>query len=48
LVEECGQGCGSIAGKPRFGGRVPSAVEMQGHIAHFLGVQPWELRTKGE
>jgi hypothetical protein len=27
---------------------VPSAVEMQGHIAQFLGVQPWELRTKGE
>jgi hypothetical protein len=27
---------------------LPSAVEMQGHLAHVLGMQPWELRTKGE
>jgi hypothetical protein len=25
---------------------LPSAVEMQGHLAHVLGMQPWELRTK--
>ena len=27
---------------------LPSAVEMQGHLAHVLGTQPWELRTNGE
>jgi hypothetical protein len=27
---------------------LPSAVEMQGNIAHVLGMRPWELRTKGE
>ena len=27
---------------------LPSAVEMQGHLAHVLGMQPWELRTNGE
>ncbi|WP_435176801.1 nuclear transport factor 2 family protein [Actinacidiphila sp. bgisy145] len=27
---------------------LPSAVEMQGNIAHLLGMQPWELRTKSE
>jgi hypothetical protein len=27
---------------------LPSAVEMQGHLAHALGMQPWELRTNGE
>ena len=27
---------------------LPFAVEMQGHLAHVLGMQPWELRTKGE
>ncbi|MBM9503163.1 hypothetical protein [Actinacidiphila acididurans] len=27
---------------------LPSAVEMQVKIAHVLGMQPWELRTKGE
>jgi len=26
---------------------LPSAVEMQGHLAHALGMQPWELRTNG-
>jgi hypothetical protein len=26
---------------------LPSAVEMQGHLAHVLGMQPWELRTNG-
>ena len=27
---------------------LPSAVEMQGRLAHVLGMQPWELRTNGE
>jgi SnoaL-like protein len=27
---------------------LPSAVEMQGNIAQVLGMQPWELRVKGE
>jgi NAD(P)-dependent dehydrogenase (short-subunit alcohol dehydrogenase family) len=27
---------------------LPSAVEMQGHLAHVLGMQPWELRTNAE
>jgi hypothetical protein len=27
---------------------LPSAVEMQGHLAPLVGMQPWELRTKGE
>jgi hypothetical protein len=27
---------------------LPSAVEMQGNIAHVLGMRPWELHTKGE
>ena len=27
---------------------LPSAVEMQGHLAHVLGMQPWELRTNGK
>jgi hypothetical protein len=26
---------------------LPSAVEMQGHLAHGVGMRPWELRTKG-
>jgi hypothetical protein len=26
---------------------LPSAVEMQGHLALLVGMQPWELRTKG-
>src|SRR6476660_676702 len=27
---------------------LPSGVEMQGHLADALGMQPWELRTNGE
>jgi cytochrome bd-type quinol oxidase subunit 1 len=27
---------------------LPFAVEMQGHLAHVFGRQPWELRTNGE
>jgi hypothetical protein len=27
---------------------LPAAVEMQRHLAHVVGMQPWELRTKGE
>ena len=27
---------------------LPSAVEMQGRLAPLVGMQPWELRTKGE
>jgi len=27
---------------------VPSAVEMQRHLANVVGMQPWELGTKGE
>ncbi len=27
---------------------LPSAVEMQGRIAHVAGTPPWELRTNGE
>ncbi|HZS22155.1 MAG TPA: nuclear transport factor 2 family protein [Pseudonocardiaceae bacterium] len=27
---------------------LPSAVEMQGHLASLVGKQPWELRTKRE
>jgi len=27
---------------------LPSAVEMQGQLAPLVGMQPWELRTKGE
>jgi hypothetical protein len=27
---------------------LPSAVEMQGHLAQLLGMQPWELQTTGE
>jgi SnoaL-like domain len=27
---------------------LPSAVQMQGHLAGLLGMQPWELRTTGE
>jgi hypothetical protein len=26
---------------------LPSAVEIQGHLPHVLGMQPWELRTNG-
>ena len=27
---------------------LPSAVEMQGHLAPLVGMQPWKLRTTGE
>ena len=27
---------------------LPSAVEMHGHLARLVGMQPWEPRTKGE
>src|SRR6476660_5055035 len=27
---------------------LPSGVQMQGHLADALGMQPWELRTNGE
>ena len=27
---------------------LPPAAEMQGRLAHVLGMQPWELRTNGE
>ncbi|ORA82196.1 hypothetical protein BST28_04170 [Mycolicibacter kumamotonensis] len=27
---------------------LPSAVEMQGHLAQVLGMQPWALRTMGD
>ena len=27
---------------------LPSGVQMQGHLAGLLGMQPWELRTKGK
>jgi hypothetical protein len=27
---------------------LPSAVQMQRHLAGLLGMQPWELRTNGE
>ena len=27
---------------------LPSGVQMQGHLAGLLGMQPWELRTNGE
>jgi hypothetical protein len=27
---------------------LPAGVEMQGHLAGVLGMQPWELRTNGE
>ena len=27
---------------------LPSGVQMQGHLADALGMQPWELRTDGE
>ena len=39
---------GKIAEVTIFWRPPPSAVEMQGHLAHVLGMQPWELRTNGE
>jgi hypothetical protein len=39
---------GKIAEVTIFWRRLPSAVEMQGHLAPLVGMRPWELRTKGE
>jgi hypothetical protein len=39
---------GKIAEVTTWWRPLPSAVEMQGRLAHVLGMQPWELRTKGE
>jgi hypothetical protein len=39
---------GKIAEATIFWRPLPSAVEMQGHLAPLVGMQPWELRTKGE
>jgi hypothetical protein len=38
---------GKIAEVTIFWRPLPSAVEMQGHLAQLLGMQPWELRTTG-
>jgi hypothetical protein len=39
---------GKIAEVTIFWRPLPSAVEMQGHLAPLVGMQPWELRTKGK
>ena len=39
---------GKIAEVTIFWRPLRSAVEMQGHLAPLVGMQPWELRTKGE
>jgi len=39
---------GKIAEVTIYWRPLPPAVEMQGHLAHVLGMQPWELRTNGE
>ena len=39
---------GKIAEVAIFRRPLPSAVEMQGHLAPLVGMQPWELRAKGE
>jgi hypothetical protein len=39
---------GKIAEVSTWWRPLPSAVEMQRHIAHVVGMQPWELRTNGE
>ena len=39
---------GKIAEVTIYWRPLPSAVEMQGHLAHVLGMQPWELRTNAE
>ena len=39
---------GQIAEVAIFRRPLPSAVEMQGRLAPLVGMQPWELRTKGE
>jgi hypothetical protein len=37
-----------LAGVTIFWRPLPSAVEMQRHLAHVAGTQPWELRTNAE
>ena len=39
---------GKIAEVTIFWRPLPSAVEMQGHLAPLVGMQPWKLRTTGE
>ena len=39
---------GKIAEVSTWWRPLPSAVEMQRHIAHVVGMQPWELRTNGQ
>ena len=39
---------GNIAEVTIFWRPLPAAVEMQAHLAPLVGMQPWELRTKGE
>ena len=39
---------GKIAEVTMYWRPLPSAVEMQGHLAHVLGMQAWELRTNAE
>ena len=39
---------GEIAKVTIFWRPLPSTVEMQGHLAPLVGMQRWELRTKGE
>jgi hypothetical protein len=39
---------GKIAEVTIYWRPLPSAAEMQGLLAHVLGMQPWELRTNGE
>lgn len=39
---------GKIAEVTIFCRPLPSAVEMQGELASLVGMQPWELRTKGK
>jgi hypothetical protein len=39
---------GKIAEVTIFWRPLPLAVEMQGQFAPLIGMQPWELRNKGE
>jgi hypothetical protein len=39
---------GKIAEVTIFWRPLPSAVQMQGHLAGLLGMQPWKLLTNGE
>lgn len=39
---------GKISEVTIFWRPLPSGVEMQGHLAQFLGMQAWELHTGGE